>query len=544
MSEPAAGPSHDRPPVDVVVVGAGFAGLYALHKLRENDFTVRVFEAGSGVGGTWFWNRYPGARCDVESVDYSYAFSEDLQQDWAWSQRYASQPELLRYLNHVADRFHLREDIEFDTVVTSAVFNENDTMWTVTTDKGAEVRSRFVVMATGSLSTARTPDFEGVESFTGVTYHTGNWPVEGVDFTNKRVGVIGTGSSGTQAIPIIAEQAKALTVFQRTPNFSLPARNADLSEEFLTELKERYPQYRKHEREDGHGGYAGRLRPTPTQSATEVDDAERTALFEELWDRGGGSIMTAYKDFATNADANATLADFVRGKIRQIVKDPAVAERLMPTDYPIGTKRVCLDTNYYDTYNRDNVTLVDVRKTPIERITEGGIQTSEAEYPLDAIVFATGFDAMTGSFLKVDIRNASGTRMREEWSAGPRTYLGLSVHGLPNLFLVAGPGSPSVLSNMVGSIEFHVEWIADCLTYLRDNNLERIEAGLGAQNDWVDHANEVANLTLFPRAASWYMGANVPGKPRVFMPYIGGVSRYRQRASEVAEKHYEGFELS
>jgi cyclohexanone monooxygenase len=526
--------------LDAVVVGAGFAGLYTLHRLRGLGLTARVFEAGDDIGGTWYWNRYPGARCDVESMDYSYSFSDELQQHWTWTERYASQPEILRYINHVAERFDLRRDIQCSTRVTSAVFDEASRRWEVDTDRGDRVSARFCIMATGCLSTAQVPRFKGLESFEGRWYHTGHWPHEGVDFTGRRVGVIGTGSSAIQSIPIIARQAAHLVVFQRTPNYSVPAHNAPLDRDFERRVKASYGEYRRQARESRVGFVMERN----DASALAVPAEEREREYEARWRRGGLGFSSTFADLLTSQDANATAAEFFRAKIRAIVRDPAVADTLCPRDYPLGTKRLCVDTDYYATFNRDNVTLVDIRKEPIEAVTPHGVRTQAAEYALDALVFAIGFDAMTGALLAVDIRGRGGRSLRDKWAAGPRTYLGLTIAGFPNLFVITGPGSPSVLSNMIVSIEQHVDWIADCLVHLRAHGLATIEATLEAEDTWVAHVNEVGHLTLYPRANSWYMGANVPGKPRIFMPYIGGVGTYRQICDDVAARGYTGFTLT
>lgn len=526
---------------DVIVVGAGFAGMYLLHRLRELGLSVRVLEQGADVGGTWYWNRYPGARCDVESMQYSYSFSNELQQEWEWTERYASQPEILKYANHVADRFNLRQDIQFNTRVTSAVFQEHVDRWTVTTDDGKRICAQYVVLATGVLSNARIPDFDGAASFGGKTYHTGHWPHEGVDFTGLRVGIIGTGSSAIQLIPQIAAQARRLTVFQRTPNFSIPAQNCDLTPEDRKQWKDDYPELRRRAREQTRNGVIG---PTPTKRAFEDSPAERQKVFDDAWKRGDMSFLLSYKDLMVDTAANDTAAEYVRGKIAQIVRDPRVAKLLQPTTYPIGTKRICLDTGYYETFNRENVALVDIRNAPIERMTPKGLITGGAEYELDAIVFATGFDAMTGSFLKIDIRGRRGLTLGEKWAEGPKTYLGLMVTGFPNLFFITGPGSPSALSNMFVSIEQHVDWITLCLSNLRKNGTGAIEATQPAEDRWVAHVNEHASKTLFPQANSWYLGANIPGKPRVFMPYLGGVQAYREICNDAAARNYEGFALS
>ena len=525
---------------DAIIVGAGFAGMYMLHRLRGLGFTARVFEAGGGVGGTWYWNRYPGARCDVESMQYSFSFSEELDQQWDWSEKYAPQPEILAYANHVADRFDLRRDIQFGTRVTAAVFDEAAARWAIETDRGDRVNARFCIMATGCLSDAQVPDFEGLESFEGARYHTGRWPHEGVDFTGRRVAVIGTGSSAIQSIPLIARQAAHVYVFQRTPNYSMPAHNAPLDPDYERRVKAAYAEFRRQARESRVGFVTERS----GDSALAVPAEEREREYEKRWSRGGLGFSAAYTDLLTSQEANDTAADFFRAKIRAVVRDPAVSDLLCPTSYPLGTKRLCVDTDYYETFNRDNVTLVDVRARPIEAITPKGVRTGGVEYAVDDLVFATGFDAMTGALLNIDIRGRGGRRLASEWADGPRTYLGLTVEGFPNLFTITGPGSPSVLSNMIVSIEQHVDWIADCLAYLRARGLAAIEATREAEDAWVTHVNEVGHMTLYPRAASWYMGANVPGKPRIFMPYVGGVGTYRQKCDEVAAKGYEGFALS
>jgi cyclohexanone monooxygenase len=531
----------ERREVDAVVVGAGFAGLYAHHRLRELGLSIQGYEAAADVGGTWWWNRYPGARCDVESMDYCYSFSPELEQEWTWTERYATQPEILRYIDHVADRFDLRRDIQFETRVTSATWDGAEQRWHVLTDRGDSVAARFCLMAVGCLSASKQPEIDGIEAFRGPTYHTGRWPHEGVDLTGLRVGVIGTGSSGIQSIPLIAEQAAHLTVFQRTPNFSMPAKNAPLDPEAVAARKARSQEIRQAMRESR----AGVIVPMPEHSALSVDSEARQARFEAAWKTGTlYGMVAAFNDLLIDRDANDTAAEYVRGRIREIVDDPEVAERLSPRNHPFGTKRPCLDTNYYATYNRADVTLIDVGSTPIVEITTNGIRTTTDEFELDAIVFATGFDAMTGPLLGPDITGVGGASLRDKWAAGPRTYLGVATAGFPNLFTITGPGSPSVLVNMMVAIEQHVDWVADCITYLRKRGLASIDATLEAEDRWVDHVNEVANLTLFPHANSWYMGANVPGKPRVFMPYIGGLPRYSEICDEVAADDYRGFTLT
>jgi cyclohexanone monooxygenase len=524
---------------DAIIVGAGVGGLYAIYRLRKLGLRVRAFEAGTGVGGTWYWNRYPGCRCDVESMEYSYSFSDELQQEWHWPERYGTQPEILRYINHVADRFDLRRDIEFNTRVKEASFDGKTSTWTVKTDKGYTATARFCIMATGNLSTPRTPNYSGLESFTGKWYHTGLWPHEGVDFTGLRVGVIGTGSSGVQSIPIIAKQAKHLYVFQRTANFSLPARNAPLDSAKERAHKAHYPELRRaaFDTPFGIAGY-----PPPVKSALAATEEERRRAYEAKWGEGGSiSFLYSFTDLLLKQESNQTAAEFVRQKIRAMVKDPRTAELLCPSDHPIGTKRLILDTDYYETYNRENVTLVDIRSKPITEMAPSGMRTADADYALDAIVFATGFDAMTGAMKEIDIHTDAGMSIRTKWEHGPRTYLGIMIAGFPNLFMITGPQSPGVKSQMILACEQHVDWIADCMQHLRNRGFSRIEAEEDAEDAWLQHNNEVADRTLYPLANSWYVGANIPGKPRVFMPYVGGVSAYKKKCDEVAARGYEGF---
>lgn len=525
---------------DVVVVGAGFAGLYMLHRLRGLGLTARVYEQGGDVGGTWYWNRYPGARCDVESMQYSFSFDDELQQEWNWSERYAPQPEILRYANHVADRFDLRKDIQLDTRVESVVFDEHSNRWTVTTS-GGSVSSHYVVLATGCLSNARTPDFRGLKDFKGQIYHTGHWPHAPVDFTGLRVGVIGTGSSAIQSIPVIAEQASQMFVFQRTANFSVPARNAPLTDEERARWRADYAERRRRAREDMKNGI---LQEVPDRGALDDPDEVRRQKYQARWTSGGLTFMGVYNNLALEQAANDTAANFIRDKIAEIVEDPETARLLQPNNHPVGSKRICVDTDYYATFNRPNVKLVDIRSHPIEQILPHAVRSGGKDDEVDALVLATGFDAMTGSVAKIDIRGRNGQTLNDKWAEGPRTYLGLMSAGFPNLFLITGPGSPSVLSNMIVSIEQHVDWIADCLAYMGDRGVETMEAMGPAEDKWVAHVNEVAQGTLYPQANSWYMGANIPGKPQIFMPYIGGVGVYRQICNDVAAKDYEGFAMT
>jgi cyclohexanone monooxygenase len=524
---------------DAVIVGAGFAGLYMLHRLRTLGFSARVCEAGSGVGGTWFWNRYPGARCDVESMEYSYQFSDELQQDWEWTERYAAQPEILRYANHVAERFDLRRDIQFDTRVVAAAFDEATGCWRIATGDGAQLTARYCIMATGCLSSANIPNLNGLDTFRGRWYHTGHWPHERVEFTGLRVGVIGTGSSAVQSIPIIAEEAKHLYVFQRTPNYVVPARNAPLDPVAQQAIKADYAGLRRRAKQIRNGIQY----PFNEASALESSEEERQREYEFRWERGGLSFLGSFSDLLLDRQANETAAEFIRAKIRDVVQDPAVAATLSPRN-TFGCKRLCIDTGYYEAFNRPNVTLIDVNRAPIERVTRDGLEAGGKIYELDAIVFATGFDAMTGALRKIDIRGRAGKRLNEKWAEGPRTYLGLAIADFPNLFTITGPGSPSVLTNMLPSIEQHVEWIADCMLYAQEHGRGCVEPTLAAENDWVAHVNEIAGNTLFPSCNSWYVGANIPGKPRVFMPYIGGFPRYVETCRQIAADGYTGFALS
>ncbi|OBF35470.1 cyclohexanone monooxygenase [Mycolicibacterium peregrinum] len=525
--------------VDVVVVGAGFAGLYALHRFRQQGLSVRVFEAADGVGGVWYWNRYPGARCDVESVDYSYSFDKDLEQEWNWTEKYATQPEILAYLNHVADRFDLRRDISFGTRVTDMVLDEKALRWEVRTDRGDVVSARFCILAVGPLSNANIPAIDGLESFAGEVYHTAHWPHEGVDFTGKRVGVIGTGSSGIQAIPCIARQAEQLIVFQRTPNYSVPAGNIPLDDETRAAQKAGYAERRRLSMLSGGGSPH---QPHP-KSALEVSAEELQQTYERRWELGGVLFSKAFPDQLVTIEANDTARLFWERKVRSVIDDPAVADVLIPKDHPIGAKRICTDDNYFQTFNRDNVSLVNLRATPIERIDPSGIDTTDAHYDVDALVLATGFDAMTGSVQKLNVVGRGGRTLNEEWAEGPATYLGLGVPGFPNVFNIAGPGAPSVLANMVLHSELHLNWVADAIAYLDAHGAPAIEAREDAAAEWVAECTRRAAGTLMPQANSWYLGANIPGKPRVFMPFVGGFGVYGEIIADVAAAGYKGFDI-
>lgn len=524
---------------DAVVVGAGFAGMYQLIRLREMGLKVRVIEAGRGVGGTWYWNRYPGARCDIESMAYSFGFSPELEQDWVWSEKYATQPEILRYAEHVANRFDLHRDITFETRVTRCIFDETLNKWYVHTDRGEVISCDFLIMATGCLSVPKVPDIEGADLFSGPTYITGKWPHDGVDFTGKRVAVIGTGSSAIQSIPLIAEQASSLTVYQRTPAYSLPARNRPLTNAEIAGMKERYRDYREAQKYHPAGIPDP---PRATLSAHQASEQERRKTYEAAWETGILTALSgAYTDTLTDQTANDWVSDFIREKISDRVNDPATAKALMPDSYPFATKRACLDSGYYETFNEPHVSLVDLKETPIECITSSGIRTRNGDREFDAIVFATGFDAMTGALLNIEIRGHQGILLSDKWANGPHTYLGLAVSGFPNLFTITGPSSPSVLSNMIVSIEQHVDWISSCIEWMRENGISAVEPTEAAETEWAAHNESVASQTLFPQANSWYIGANVPGKPRTFMAYVGGVGIYRILCDQIASSGYHGF---
>ena len=534
MAASAAGETYD-----VIIVGAGFAGMYQLHKLRGAGFKVRVLETGDGVGGTWYWNRYPGARCDIESMQYSYQFSPELQQEWEWTERFAAQPEILQYANHVADRFDLRRDIDFRTRVTRAIFDAAQSCWRIETETGRTYIGRYCIMATGCLSSTNTPEFAGLADFKGATYHTGNWPHAGVDFTGKTVAVIGTGSSAVQSIPIIASAAKRLFVFQRTPHWVIPARNRPLDPADQADWKANYPARRA----EAKTKPTGVLADYRTEKAVDTPREEVRAELQRRWDLGGLGFMGAFGDLLLDDDANRHVREFVSDQLHAMVRDPDLARRMTP-DYLIGCKRLVIDTGYYDTFNKSHVELVDISQSPIENITPTGIRAKGRDWPVDAIVFATGFDAMTGTLARIDIRGRSGRALRDKWADGPRSYLGLMSAGFPNLFTVTGPGSPSVLTNMLPTIEQHVEWITDCITYMRDRQKASIEPSVAAEDAWVAHNAEVAGGTLKPSCASWYVGANIPGKPRVFLPYMGGFPTYIEKCKAVVAAGYEGFALA
>ena len=539
MTESENTATHYFEEVDALVVGAGFSGMYMLHSLLALDLNVIVVDEANGVGGTWYWNRYPGARCDVESMEYSYSFSSELQQEWNWKDRYSTQTQILEYANHVADRFNLRKHIRFNSRLNSARYDEENNRWSIVTSNGITYSARFLIMATGTLSSINRPTFEGLDDFTGEWYMTGKWPHEPVSFSGKRVGIIGTGSSAVQTIPIIAKEARHLTVFQRTANYSIPASNRPLEEEEVREIKANYDSVRSRAKKNPTGIASRSMQDI---SAMEVSEEERNREYEKRWNDGGTNFMVAYNDIGVNAESNETAAEFVRSKIREIVKDQNTASLLSPTN-AIGCKRLCADTNYYSAFNRSNVELIDVNETPIQRITKNGIETSSKAYDLDAIVFAIGFDAMTGALLAMDIVGRSQTHLRDKWSDGPSSFLGLCIEGFPNMFTITWPGSPSVLSNMMTSIEQHVEWIRDCIEYMTKEDKIEIEAQIDAERQWMDHVEDIASNTLRYSCNSWYLGDNVPGKKRVFMPYAGGIPKYRAFCDAVADSEYKDFSI-
>ena len=531
------GAQPTRADFDAVVVGAGFGGLYAVYKLRQLGFSVRLYERGADIGGTWYWNRYPGARCDAPSLQYSYQFSEQLQQEWEWSETYASQTEILTYLNHVAERFELRSAMQFETTVTHASYDETNNTWCIETDTGGTIAARFCILATGCLSTMKTPDFPGLEQFEGDWFHTSNWPHAEVDFHDKRVGIIGTGSTGIQAIPVIAQSAAHLKVFQRTPQFSTPARNGPMDKTYEAQIKADYAGFRARNYRQPVAMDIVIDRAAP--KTFEVSESERNRTYEKCWEAGGLSYSTAYRDSSVNRAANEDISAFIRSKIAQIVDDPSTAQALQP-QHIYACKRPCLDTHYFETYNRPNVTLVDVSQHGVEAITAKGIIANDEEHKLDCIVFATGFDAFTGSLNQIDIRGKSGLKLSHKWADGPRTYLGLSSAEFPNLFMVTGPGSPSVLANMVVAIEQHVNWIGNCLQHMADNDYSTVEVTPTAEDDWMDRVGLAAARTLFTACDNWYQGTNIPGKPRGFVPYVDWPG-YVEICEAMVEDAYSGF---
>ena len=539
--QPSQPNTHQQQVYDAVVVGAGFAGMYMLYKLQQRGLQVRLYEAGSGVGGTWYWNRYPGARVDVESVEYSYSFDDELQQQWSWTERYASQPELLRYCNHVADRFNLRPNMQFDTKVTAAHYDDRLARWDIRTGRGDQISAKYCVLATGFLSAGSVPDFVGLNDYQGNKYLTSRWPKEEIDFTGQRVAVIGTGSSAVQSIPIMAQQAKHLTVFQRTPSFSIPARNGPLDRAYEARVKAMYAEWRRRQRDESRGGFiALNFEPAAPNNKCALDCTaeERLADYETRWQNGGLAYYSSYIDLLTNKAANDTLAEFIRGKIRERVQDPATAELLCPTSYPILAKRLCADTNYYETYNRDNVTLVSIKDTPIEKLTARGLVVSGKEYAADSIVFATGFDAVTGAIKNIEVRGRGGKYINDHWLGAPRAYLGLMSAGFPNLFFLDGPCSNGALVSPMLLSEYQVEWVDRLIGTVGTQATACIDARLDAENRWMAHMDDVGKGSLLYAANSWYLGANIPGKPRALLSYLGGLEAYRQQCRAGAANDY------
>ena len=541
---------------DLVIIGAGFAGLYSLYKAKLAKLNVIAIERASNVGGTWYWNRYPGARCDVESMQYSYQFSNELQEEWEWTEKYATQPEILKYANHVADRFKLRENIQFNSEIKSAKFNSDKNHWELINNTNQLIKTKFCIMATGCLSTLNKPKFKNIESFKGEIYHTGNWPHHHINLKNKKVGIIGTGSSAIQCIPEIINEVEHLYVFQRTPHYTVPARNKPLkylkgktkkymrepvgydNDLFIEEVKYNYSNFRL----KAQNSVAAMALPINHQSALNVSKERRETVFEDRWNKGGVPFIAAFEDLNFDREANETAAKFVRNKIKSLVKDSHVAKLLTP-DYPIGCKRLAVDSNYYESYNKPNISLVDLKTTPLEEFYAKGINTSKNHYELDIIILATGFDAMTGTLFNIDIEGKNNIKLKNKWSEGPKNYLGLASSGFPNLFTISGPGSPSVLTNMIVSIEQHVNWIFDCIEYMKNNNKNFIEASLKAENEWYKHNQEVSIDHVRSSCSSWYIGANIKGKAKNFMPYVGGYSKYVEKCDEVSKNNYQGFIL-
>ncbi|WP_324742375.1 NAD(P)/FAD-dependent oxidoreductase [Tsuneonella sp. CC-YZS046] len=529
--------NNDERTFDVIIIGTGFAGVYGLYRMREAGFNVLAVEAGDDVGGCWYWNRYPGLRCDVDSLEYAYAFSEELQKEWRWSERYAKQNEIQGYISFAADRLNLRKDIRFNTRVKAATFDNAANRWTLETENGDRLQARYVVMATGCLSVPNKPNIPGIENFGGQLIHSVQWPKEKLDLSDKNVAVIGTGSTGIQMIPLLAQEAKHLTVVQRTPAFCVPARNQEWNDARIEYWRENYRELRDMARNTR----AGVLHEYGLLPAAAVRPEDRKADLERRWLKGGPNVLYGFSDLLRNEETNELVSEFLRGKIAEAVKDPETARKLMPYEYPVGAKRVCVGTDYYETYNRDNVSLIDLRSEKLQQIEKDGIRTEQGFYPVDVLILATGYDAMTGALLAIDIRTTAGKSLREQWSHGPQTYLGLGIAGFPNMFVVTGPGSPSVFSNMVLSVEHDMDWIAECLDYLRERGFPAIEADAEAQEAWMDHVDQLARGTLVNKAASWYRGANVEGKPQKFMPYLGGVNTYQAKCRDVADQGYEGF---
>jgi cation diffusion facilitator CzcD-associated flavoprotein CzcO len=534
------GRGHRAKPLDAVVIGAGFGGMCMVQRLRSMGLKVQGIEAGADVGGVWYWNRYPGARCDLMSIDYSYSFSEEIQQEWTWSEQFAAQPEILAYANFVADRLDLRKEFQFNTRVERAQFDEARSLWIVRTDRGELLEATYCIMATGPLSVPKDPGYPGAEDFKGDVYYAARWPHEPVSFAGKRVGVIGTGSTGIQIVPVVAEEAQELFVFQRTPSFTMPMRNKPLDAEYVAQVKRHYPALRAAARNTAIGG----VRPQTTRPLFSVTPEDRLELMEDSWRRGGLAFLGTFSDVLTNAEANEIVAEFVRGKIGEVVNDPDTAERLKPRGYPIFARRPCLDTDYYESFNRPNVHLVDLLEDPIERLTGRGVKTSRGEIELDALIMATGYDGLTGAMLAIDIEGRGGRRLADKWRDGARSYLGLAMEGFPNLFMICGANGPAALANIVTLDEQNTDWIADCITHMRKNGFATVEADAQSEADWMDAIAALAEKSLMPKANTWYVGANVEGKPRVFSLYSGGFHKYREICEAVTADGYRGFSFA
>ncbi len=529
---------------DAIVIGAGISGMYQLYRLRELGLSVRVFESGAGVGGTWFWNRYPGARFDSESYSYGYSFSEELLQEWEWSEHFAAQPETLRYLNHVADKFDLRRDIQFNSRVVSAVRDDLANLWTIELEDGSRAQGQFLITAIGPLSAPTMPNIAGIDRFQGLSYHTGRWPHEPVDFAGRRVAVVGTGATGVQVIQEVAKTAGQLTVFQRSPNYCAPLRNSPIGAAEQSRIQASYPEIFARCRET-HGCFLHKADP---RNALDVSPEERRTFYEKLYNEPGFGIwMGNFRDILVDPKANETISEFMAEKIRQRVSDPEIAEKLIPRNHGFGTRRVPLETGYYEVYNQDNVLLVDIRETPIQEVTAQGIRTSDADYEFDIIIFATGFDAVTGAFDRIEFRGTEGQRLKDKWAHGPRTLLGLQTRGFPNLLTLVGPHNAATFCNIPRCIEQNVEWVTDLIRYMQDKGFSRVEPEAEAEEAWTAHVFETAAGMLFSQVDSWFMGvnSNVPGKQqRTFLLYAGGAPAYRERCDQVASSGYQGFQLS
>jgi cation diffusion facilitator CzcD-associated flavoprotein CzcO len=534
MSQSSLSASTTR--LDAIVVGAGFGGMYALHRLRSMGLSVRAIEAGDGVGGTWYWNRYPGARCDVLSIDYSYSFDNDIQQAWTWTERFAAQPEILAYANFVADTLQLKRDIRFNTRAKTIVYDDDSHLWAIETEAGEAFEATYCIMATGPLSVPKGLDIPGATRFRGETYLSSRWPEREPELEGKRIGLIGTGSTGIQITPVVAETAGHLFVFQRTPSFSLPMRNHKLDPDYMAQVKAHYPEIRAITRTT----YTGGSRPVTSRPFFAISVEEREGLMEEAWQNGAFNLLSMFSDTLISQEANDIIADFVRSKIDLVVKDPALAEKLKPRGYPVFSRRPCLDTNYYETFNRDNVTLVDCLEEPIEEITLRGIRTPTREIELDVIIGATGFDALTGALLAIDITGRNGCKLREKWAHGAHNYLGMTMAGFPNFFTIASVNGPSALANFVLLNEQNVDWLCRCIAHMRALGLATVEATPEAEAEWVEHVAHLASRSLIPKANTWYTGTNIPGKPRTFPIYIAGLGRYTELCNDVAKRNYEG----